>query len=335
MKKVVILIGILGLTLGLAACNQNNADKDPADKGEGTKTEQNSAASNQPEKTGNGNLAANDFFEPFKGEIEHIHGLGYAGNQNALFFAAHDGLKVYENGKWYKTKKENNDYMGFNAVKGGFYASGHPGEDSKLPNPFGIKRSFDNGQTLETLVLEGETDFHAMGVGFNNEVIYVMNPEKNSIMDTGKFYRSEDQAKTWKQTSAKGLNDEILSIAVHPSNPDIMAAAGKEGIYLSKDKGESFELITKGMQGTAVFFTEDSLWYGGYNGQALLMKSSLSDGAEESVKLPEMEQDAVLYLAQNPQNDKEISIVSFNGNIYITKDGAQSWELLAEEGTLK
>lgn len=65
------------------------------------------------------------------------------------------------------------------------------------------------------------------------------------------------------------------------------------------------------------------------------MKSSLSDGAEESVKLPEMEQDAVLYLAQNPQNDKEISIVSFNGNIYMTKDGAQSWELLAEEGTLK
>lgn len=63
---------------------------------------------------------------------------------------------MFENGKWYKTTKENNDYMGFNAVQTGFYSSGHPGADSKLPNPIGIKKSEDNGETLENLAVEIE-----------------------------------------------------------------------------------------------------------------------------------------------------------------------------------
>lgn len=333
MKRFFLISGVLGLTLGLTACAQDNK-KDVENNNVAEKTEAKPETGQNVTKT-EGTFASNSFFEPFDGKLDHIHGLGYAGNQNAPFFASHDGIKVFEDGKWYKTKKENNDYMGFNATENGFYASGHPGEDSKLPNPFGIKRSVDNGQTIENLALEGETDFHAMGVGFEKNVIVAMNPNKNSLMEANKFYVSEDEAKTWKELSAKGLEQEIVSIAVHPNNPEILAAAGKKGIYLSKDKGKSFELITKGMQGTAVFFTEDALWYGAYNGTPLLMKRSLSDGTEKNMKLPDMKQDAVLYLAENPKDDKEITFVSFNGNIYQSTDGTTSWKLLAKEGNLK
>jgi hypothetical protein len=267
-KKISTLVGILGLSIGLAACGSNNEEisDQKQDKSE-TEQKANQETQQSTDTTTNG-IATNDFYEPFKGKIEHVHGLGYSGNQNAIFLASHDGLKVYENGQWYKTISENHDYMGFSAVEEGFYTSGHPEEGSDLANPFGIKKSFDNGRTLKTLTLEGETDFHAMGVGYKNKAIFVMNAQKNSLMGGGEFYMSEDEAKTWKKTAAKGLEEEIFSIAVHPSNPDIIAAAGSKGIYLSKDKGETFQLITKELQGTMVFMTEDTLWYGGFNRQA-------------------------------------------------------------------
>ncbi|MEW9669778.1 F510_1955 family glycosylhydrolase [Ammoniphilus sp. 3BR4] len=337
MKKIIIMLGALGLTVALAACSQNNTDKMPEQNNQQEKAEP-MPKSNQEEDvsdTEKGGIASDSFYEPFAGKIDHVHGLGYVGNQNAVFLATHDGLKAYENGKWYKTIEENHDYMGFNAINEGFYASGHPEPGSNLINPFGIKKSLDNGRSLEALALEGETDFHAMGVGYDSKVIYVMNPEKNSLMSGGQFYMSEDDAKTWKKTAAKGLGKDIFSIAVHPKNSDILAVAGKEGIYLSKDKGETFHLMTKGLQGTSVFMTEDTLWYGGYNGQAVLVKRSLENDAEENVALPEMEQDAVMYLAQNPKNHNEVTFVTFNGDVFMSKDGTQTWNILIEKGEMK
>jgi hypothetical protein len=333
MNKLFNLLSIGLLTFGLAACSpNNNTEQEEIQKKETNQPKQESENTQTPSESV---FASNEFFTSFDGKIDHIHGLGYAGNQNAVFFAAHDGLKVYENGQWFKTKKENNDYMGFNAVKSGFYSSGHPGADSNLPNPIGIKKSQDNGKTLENLGLEGEIDFHAMGVGYENNVIFVMNPQKSSIMNPNKYYISEDDAKTWKEVSAKGIQDEIMSIAVHPTNPEFIAIVGKAGIYLSKNKGESFELITEGLQGTAVFFTEDNLYYGAYNGDAMLVKRSIANGSEDKITLPKMKQDAVMYLAQNPKNSNEITFASFNGDIYQTQDGANTWNLIVKAGEIQ
>lgn len=322
MKRSIVLSTFF-LVIILSACGQEEAKKDtPNENKEDTKIT-------------NGIIGSSNFYEPFEGNIEHIHGLGYAGNQNAAFFAAHDGLKVYEDGRWYKTKEENNDYMGFNATSSGFYSSGHPGADSDLPNPLGIKKSSDNGKTLQNVTLEGETDFHTMAVGFENNTIYAQSPQENSVMESNKFYFSEDQGDTWKQVAAKGIEGQVLSIATHPENPSLVATAAEGGVFLSEDRGESFTMVGKDMQGTSVYFTEDSLWYAGYNGAAVLVKRSLKDGGEEHVPLPEMEQDAVMYLAQNPKNKEEITFVSFKGNIYQSKDGSQSWELLVNEGELE
>src|SRR5690625_6534818 len=68
------------------------------------------------------------FEVPFKGEMDHIHGMGYAGNDGGLYFASHRGLKIYRDNKWFKTSTNLNDYMGFAAVDKGFYSSGHPGD---------------------------------------------------------------------------------------------------------------------------------------------------------------------------------------------------------------
>ncbi|MBT2690865.1 hypothetical protein J7I93_22255 [Bacillus sp. ISL-47] len=320
MKKS-LLLAVLGLTLSLAACGKaEEKETKDIEQSEGQTDEQGSG----------GEEASNSFFEVIDGKIDHIHGMGYPGNQGKLFFAAHDGLKVYDNGKWYKTKEENNDYMGFNATKDGFYTSGHPGQDSSLPNPLGIQKSTDDGQTLEQIAVEGETDFHLMGVGYEKPMIFLMNLQKNSIMEAGRFYLSEDNATTWKEVSANGLDDKLLSVAVHPQKANYLAASGQQGIYLSKDKGENFELISGSGQGTSVFFTNESLIYGTYDGTAKLTKLSLSDETEEEIPLPELKEDAVMYFAQNPKNEQEMAFVSFNGDIYHTTDGANNWDSIVE-----
>ncbi|MBD8067793.1 F510_1955 family glycosylhydrolase [Bacillus sp. PS06] len=356
MKKLIILISTTFLLFGFAACGQvENSEQDLSNQGTGQpdleskkmneeieptdkETEQTSEDGeqiNQDLSQSTSNIEEDPYFESFEGSIDHVHGLGYAGNQNAIFFAAHDGLKIFTNGKWYKTKAENNDYMGFNAVEKGFFSSGHPGKDSSLPNPFGVMRSTDNGQTLETLGLLGETDFHLMGVGYETNSIYAIPPNNNSEMEAGGLYVSEDDAKSWRKVKAENLGENLFHLAVHPTKAEIVAAAGEDGIYLSEDRGETFELLTNGFQGTTVYFSDDDLWYGGFNGKAILMKKSILDGSEKEIPLPKLEQDAVMYMAQNPNNENELVFVSFNGDIYKSTDDAKTWTTIVKNGVIQ
>jgi hypothetical protein len=328
-----LLVAAISL-LALTACSQENETAQPEELTNQTET-QGSDAQDETEDSTGASLASDDFFEPFTGTMDHIHGFGYVGDQDAAFFAAHDGLKVYENGTWLQTKNENNDYMGFNATDDGFYSSGHPGTDSKLPNPIGIMKSVDHGQTLQSLGFEAEVDFHLMGVGYNNHQIFAISPHKNSVMKADAFYVSEDEGANWKEVAASGLKGELIGLAVHPTDKNILAAAGEDGIYLSKDQGETFELLTTGTQGTSVYFTENSLLYGEYDGKPSFVKRNLSDDKEEEITLPEMKEDAVMYAAINPINEQEIIFVSFNNDIYQTTDHGENWKLLVKSGDLQ
>lgn len=331
--KFLFLIGLFAISITLTACGQSEQEsqkeENPAEQ-----VRENDKSEERTDQAASGAIAENDFFEEFSGHLEHVHGVGYPGNKGVAFFASHNGLKAYESGKWYKTKHEYNDYMGFSATEAGFYTSGHPGADSKLPNPIGIKKSTDLGETLQDVALEGETDFHTMSAGYSNDVIFALNPEKNSIMETNKFYISEDGGQSWKMAKAVGLNDEIIQVSVHPTDEHKIAAAGAKGIYYSEDKGESFEPISGDVTGTTVFFSEDSLWHGSYKGEPRLVRRSLADGIEENIPLPEMEGDAILYFAQNPKNEKELTFATFNGNVFQTSDNAGSWKQLVKEREL-
>lgn len=274
----------------------------------------------------------NESFEtPFDGAIEHVHGMGYAGGDNGLYFASHTGLKIYRDGEWYVTTKNFNDYMGFNAVDQGFYTSGHPGEDSDLPNPIGLQRSFDGGKTLESLKFEGETDFHALAVGYNSHDIFLMNPGKNSELDQG-FYRSTDDGESWESVNASGLEGEIFALALHPSDSNLVAAATTAGIYISNDAGSKFQLITDAAQGTAVFFDEDNLFYASYSNSPSLIKYNMEVGKQEKINLPDLTEDGPVYIAQNPQDNQEYAIYTTKGQAYVSKDGAESWDQILENG---
>ncbi|MFZ3590081.1 F510_1955 family glycosylhydrolase [Bacillus sp. DJP31] len=322
MSKYLLFIVIIVILMITTACGNN----------EGTTPEEDKVDSENVDKSAL--MSTDDFYEPFTGKLEHVHGLGYAGNKDAIYFASHDGLKVYQDGKWYRTKENNNDYMGFNAVDKGFYTSGHPGDGVNLTNPLGVSRSYDNGQSIENLDFEGESDFHAMGVGYESHTVYILNEQKNSKMDIG-LYSSQDDGETWEKKEASNLGEQIFSLAVHPTDSNMVAAASQEGIYQSKDGGQSFSLLTNGKQGTSVFLSEDSLWYGAFGEESVLVKHSISDGKEQQMDLPEMKEDAVMYVAQNPLNAEEFVFITFKGNVYLSSDGATTWNELVKEGILQ
>src|SRR5699024_1391478 len=160
---------------------------------------------------------------------DHIHGMGYAGNYDGLYFASHTGLKIYRDGKWFETSNNLNDYMGFAAVDKGFYSSGHPGIDSKLPNPIGLQRSFAGGKTLAEFDFEGDSASRVTAVGFSSHDMIVSNEQKNSTLGIG-IYLSEDSGESWTEVTASGLDGDVLSFGIHPSNSESSAAATNTGV---------------------------------------------------------------------------------------------------------
>ncbi|WP_040955019.1 F510_1955 family glycosylhydrolase [Virgibacillus sp. SK37] len=300
MKKV-ILIGILSLGLFIAGCGDSGKD--------------------------------NAFEVPFDGKMEHVHGIGYAGKDKGLYFASHTGLKMYKDGQWLKTSKNHNDYMGFNAVDDGFYTSGHPGENTDLPNPIGIQRSTDGGKSLKQVDFEGETDFHVMAVGFFSHDIFLMNPAENSKLGQG-FYRSNDKGESWEEAAGSGLEGDLLHLAIHPSDSNWIAAATSNGIYLSEDAGDRFELISVDGTGTSVYFDEENLYFASFTSRPEMTKYHLSDASKEKIELPELNEDGPVYIAKKPQDEKEFAIYTIKGQAFISKDGMKSWEQILDNGNV-
>src|SRR5690625_346306 len=224
--------------------------------------------------------------------------------------------------------------MGFSDVDKGFFTSGHPGEDSNLPHPIGLKRSFDGGKTLEDIDFEGESDFHVMAVGYNSHDIVLMNEQTNSKLAVG-IYLSEDSGKLWREVTASGLEGEILALSIHPSSSDYIAGATSYGVYLSSDKGEKFNLITEEAIGTAVFLNEDFLCFASYDIEPKLSKYNIDSKVLELMNLPKLIEDGPVFIAQNPKDIEQIAIYTMKGQAYISKDDSKTWEQILADNKVE
>lgn len=265
--------------------------------------------------------------------FEHIHGLDYKSDGKEIYVPAHDGLRVYKDGKWTIPEGERNDYMGFQMVEDGFYSSGHPGPGSKLENPLGIVKSNDYGISIDILGLYKEEDFHGMAVGYLTKEIYVLNPKPNSKMSEAGFYYSTDDAKMWNQAKFEGIIDQPSSLAAHPTQKGVVAIGTASGVYISNDYGNKFELLMSYDDITSISFTHDNeLLVGGGNGKASLLKIDLNTKKQMELPIPPLGKDSIAYVKQNPANEVELVFSTFEKDIYLSKDNGVKWKKIVDKG---
>ncbi|MGD6892902.1 F510_1955 family glycosylhydrolase [Bacillus mobilis] len=311
--------------LFISGCS-NNAETAPAKK---------DTVQSQPKHTETVTTSPQNFYkETTSGKIEHIHGIGFAGNMPGVSIATHSGIKVYQNGKWLETKTELHDYMGFQATKNGFFASGHPAPGTNLKNPLGLMKSSDGGNTLEKLAFYGESDFHNLAVGYNTEAIYLYNERPNSKLQQG-FYFSTNNGQDWKNSKLKGLSSTIHSFSVHPDQASVVAVSAKDGVYLSTDYGNTFELFSTSLESTAVTLSNEDVIYAPINKQ-IVTKKSIATNEETNIQTPSLDaKDAIMYISQNPQNSAEIAFATRKANVFLSTDDGKTWKQITKEGTFQ
>jgi hypothetical protein len=262
--------------------------------------------------------------------MPHLHGLSFSADGTQLIVPAHSGLRIYEDGVWHTPAVPAHDYMGYAGTDSGFYSSGHPAPGSDLVNPLGLVKSSDGGKTLTTLAFAGESDFHLMAVGYRSHAIYLINPQPNSQLAAGLFL-SRDDGKTWQQATVQGVTGQPIQIAVHPTDPAVVALATEAGLLLSTDSGDSFALVAEAEPVSAAMFSPDGARL--LFGTTSLAAYDLASKQITTLTTPEFgTQDAIAYLAVNPMQPNVLALASFERHIYLSIDGGQSWQQIARAG---
>jgi len=276
------------------------------------------------------------FEEVENNKFEHLHGMGYINGGPEFVISTHDGLYEYGKGGWKEANSEKHDYMGFQAIREGFFSSGHPEPGSKYKNPLGLVKSTDRGASFDQLAFYGEIDFHYLAAGYDSNAIYVLNETPTKEMATGLHY-SADEGSTWKESSMNEFSSEFISnLAAHPTRKEMITIGSKDGLFISKDYGENFSLFNKAKMVTYVTLTEAGGLYANFEDEIVKLTLFAFDSDQEiEIQLPKKQQiEPIAFIAVNPENQKEFVIATYNNDIYLTKDEGVNWETLAESGEL-
>ncbi|MDQ0197212.1 F510_1955 family glycosylhydrolase [Neobacillus ginsengisoli] len=318
-QKKVIFALITGMLLAAAGCSSNSWEQ--------KKTQQISKV--QPK------------FEIVQAKtinLKVIQGIGFPGNDNALYVASDKGLKIFKDSKWYETTADLNNYLGFQAIETGFLASGHPRKGTDLKDPLGLVESTDKGKTLKNIAFYGKNNFHFISASFSGKDIYVLNEQQDKDLNYGVNY-STDDGKTWKKSTLKNFKSDSLGmIAVHPKNGDIMAMATRAGIYYSEDNGNTMKLTAGPFMVTALTFSGDRILYSSVveNYNILLNTANPKTGEQGNIAIPFLDQDnPITYIAVNPKNENQIAFTTYKNDLYESLDRGKNWSTLLKDGKIE
>ena len=83
----------------------------------------------------------------------------------------------------------------------------------------------------------------------------------------------------------------------------------------------------------SIFFDLDGeyLWASIFDGSSKLIRISLKNLSSEHIPIPELPEDAISYLAQNPANLKEWAFATFQKDVYLLKENGE-WQRILNQG---
>ncbi len=157
----------------------------------------------------------------------HIHGMTVNPETEDVLLATHDGL-FNVSARPVNKIGPTIDLMGFTATASGkYYASGHPGPGTDMPNPVGLIESTDGGQTWTVLSREGDSDFHALTTS------------NGSIVAFDGTLRTSQAGENW-QPSATDVRP--FHLAGTPRS-EVILATTEQGLQRSTDAWESWSAV--------------------------------------------------------------------------------------------
>ncbi|QQR54573.1 hypothetical protein IPG41_05270 [Candidatus Peregrinibacteria bacterium] len=254
--------------------------------------------------------------------ISHSHGIAVAiDDPSKLYIATHEGLLVLKNDKdLYRIGSTTHDLMGF-TVDGKnpmtFYASGHP----SFGGNSGFQKTTDGGETWNKVSdgIDGPVDFHAMTVSpVNPDIVYGYFHSK--------IQKSIDGGTTWSLLPSQP--ESIFSLVADRVDEKTLYANTKQGIWVSKDGGESWASLSDDLASSAVLTLgqnpQDTNEMLSFSDALGLASSSDSGKTWTSVSGAP---DAILYFMTYSSTDpKFVYAIDGNSEIYKSEDGGMNWQ---------
>lgn len=241
----------------------------------------------------------------------------------------------------------------------------HPNKPNSFivgTRPQGLFLTEDSGKTWKRT----SKKFPQNGnVGSNPESIFraPSNPEiVYAGIETKGIWKSNDGGKTWKvmsKTLPKGRARNGVSVAIHPTNPDICWYGSDGGLFKTVDGGKNWQRITQGLPSgtqlnskdihqtiTKIFIDQNdpkNLWIGmyasGHKESAGVWKSTdggntwshSSTGIEsgpQKLSPVNFQKDWIMAFSQSKLNPNTF-LASTPFAVYISEDGCATWKKLS------
>ena len=217
-----LLLGVI--SVGLAAACSTPPEPAPAPAAASASS---SKSTPGPEGSVAGGPPASPSAQPVTLPSAHIHAIARDPGTGKLVVAAHDGLYAYTGARPERVGPVI-DLMGFTvAGPGHYYASGHPGTATDLPQPVGLIESRDGGKTWDVLSRGGRSDFHALTTA------------GETVVGFDGALRATTDGRTWTDGN---LDAQPRTLTGSDSGSTVLATT-VEGLMRSADGGASWQLV--------------------------------------------------------------------------------------------